>query len=87
MTSAGADSAVDCAAPSYFDSADAIRSRYGQVFAQYPENHAALLHRIVVGTTVIDHEDVARTVGGERFQVAAIYTMRDGKIARIDFVR
>ena len=67
--------------------ADAIRSRYGQVFAQYPENHARLIHRIVVGATVIDHEDVARTAGGERFQVAAIYTMRDGKIARIDFVR
>jgi uncharacterized protein (TIGR02246 family) len=67
--------------------AAAIRSRYAQVFAQYPENRAELLHRITIGSTVIDHEDVARTAGGERFQVAAIYAVRDGKIARVDFVR
>lgn len=36
---------------------------------------------------MIDHEDVGRTPDGPRFEVAAIYTMRDGKIARVDFVK
>jgi len=36
---------------------------------------------------VIDHERVARKPGAETFDVAAIYTIRGGKIARVDFVR
>lgn len=64
-----------------------IRARYAQTFAQYPENHARLVHRMVIGATVIDHEDVARAPDGPRFEVAAIYTTRDGRIARVDFVK
>ena len=64
-----------------------IRARYAKTFAQFPENRARLVHRIVIGATVIDHEDVARTPDGERFEVAAIYTMRNGKIGRVDFVK
>jgi hypothetical protein len=41
----------------------------------------------VLGDKVIDHEDVSRGPDGPRFQVAAIYSVRDGKIARVDFVR
>lgn len=64
-----------------------IRERYAKTFADFPQNKARLVHRVVVGATVIDHEDVARAPDGPRFEVAAIYTTRDGKIARVDFVK
>lgn len=66
---------------------EAYRARYQKLFADFPENRADLVSRIVIADTVIDHERVARTAGGETFDVAAIYTMRGDKIARVDFVR
>jgi hypothetical protein len=64
-----------------------LRDRYVKAWAQYPHNKATVLNRIAVGSTVVDHEDVERAPGGERFQVVAIYTLRDGLIARVDFTR
>ena len=52
----------------------------------YPENHAVLVNRIVVGDVVIDHEDITRSPS-ERTNATAIYTVKDGLIARVDFVR
>lgn len=66
---------------------DAIRARHLDLFAQHPQNRAELANRIDLGTTVIDHERVERVPGGERFEVAAIYTISDGRIARVDFAR
>ncbi len=66
---------------------DAFRQKHVALFAQHPKNKASLLNRIVVGDTVIDHEHVERAPGGETFQVAAIYTLRAGKIVRTDFVK
>lgn len=65
----------------------AYRERYAGAFAQFPQNKAELLGRIVVGDTVIDHEKVIRGPQGPVFEVAAIYTFRGGKIARVDFVK
>ncbi len=67
---------------------DAYRARYEGAFAKFPKNRADLLARMVVGQTVIDHERVDRGNGVDPvFEVAAIYTFRDGKIARVDFVK
>ncbi len=66
--------------------AAAIRQRYQTLFSSYPENHAALVNRIVVGDVVIDDEDITRSPS-ERINAAAIYTVKDGLIARVDFVR
>ena len=66
---------------------EAYRSRYAGAFAAFPQNKAVFLARMVVGQTVIDHERVARGPDGPVFDVAAIYTFRDEKIARIDFIR
>jgi hypothetical protein len=66
---------------------DAYRARYAKMFAEFPQNKALVVNRIAVGDTVVDHERVARTPGGETFDVAAIYTIRGDKIARVDFVR
>jgi uncharacterized protein (TIGR02246 family) len=68
-------------------SRDAIRTRYAKAFAQFPENKAILKSRIAVGGTVVDHEKVVRAPGGEEFEIIAIYTFRDGLIARVDFAK
>ena len=66
---------------------DAIRERHRGLFAQFPQNKAELLNRIVVGSNVIDHERVLRAPGGETFEVSPIYTLAGDKIVRVDFVR
>jgi len=68
-------------------SRDAIRARYAKAFAQFPQNKAELKNRIAVGNTVVDHELVIRAPGGEQFEIIAIYTFRDGLIARVDFAK
>jgi len=65
----------------------AYRAKYDGVFKQFPENKVELLNRIVCGATVIDHERVVRKPGGDSFEVIAIYTLADGKIARVDFAK
>lgn len=66
---------------------DAYREKYRGVFQQFPENRVELLGRIAVGAQVVDHERVFRSADATPFEVAAIYTMRDGKIARVDFIK
>lgn len=66
---------------------DAYRERHLGLFAQHPSNRAELVSRTVIGDTVIDHERVFRTPDATPFEVAAIYTLADGKIARVDFVK
>jgi hypothetical protein len=66
---------------------EAYRTKYDGVFRQFPENKVELLSRMVCGSTVIDHEKVVRSPGGDTFEVIAIYTLADGKIARVDFAK
>ncbi len=66
---------------------EAVRERHRALFAQFPQNKAEVLNRIVVGSNVIDHERVLRAPGGETFEVSPIYTIAGGKIVRVDFVR
>jgi hypothetical protein len=63
------------------------RAFHVKLFTDFPGNRATLLNRIVVGDKVIDHELVDRGNGDPTFQVAAIYTFKGDKIARVDFVR
>lgn len=65
----------------------AVRARYAKTFADFPQNRCRIANRIAVGDTVIDHEIVDRAPGGERFEVAVIYTVRGDHIARVEFVR
>jgi hypothetical protein len=64
-----------------------LRTRYGAMFAQYPLNRARIVNRIALGDVVIDHEQVARSPEGPHLEAVAIYTVRDGLIARVDFVK
>jgi len=65
----------------------AYREKYRQVFADFPQNRAELLNRMVVGNRVIDHERVFRSPEAAPFEVAAIYTVSDARIVRVDFIR
>jgi uncharacterized protein (TIGR02246 family) len=64
----------------------AVRERYAALFALHPENTARVVSRVSVGDVVVDHEEVSRTPG-QSFQAIAIYTVKHGRIARVDFVR
>lgn len=64
-----------------------IQARYAAMFAQYPQNKARLVNRIAKGDTVIDHEDVWRSPEGPQLEAVAIYTVKNGLIARVDFVK
>ena len=66
---------------------EALRVRYARTFAENPDNRTTLLGRIQLGDIVVDHEDVTRGPGRERFQVLAIYTVKNGEIARVDFAK
>ncbi len=66
---------------------EAYRARYAGVFGQHPENRVELLGRLAVRNVVVDHEKVMRSPDAAPFEVLAIYTLRDGKIARVDFVK
>ena len=68
-------------------SRDAVKERYAKAFAQFPQNKAELKNRIAMGNTIVDHELVIRSPGGEQFEIIAIYTFRDGLIARVDFAK
>ena len=68
-------------------SRDALQARYAKAFAQFPQNKAELKNRITVGNTIVDHELVIRAPGGEQFEIIAIYSFRDGLIARVDFAK
>ncbi len=64
-----------------------IRARYAAMFAQYPENKARLVNRMALGDVVIDHEDVVRGPNGPQLEAIAIYTVKNGLIARVDFIK
>jgi uncharacterized protein (TIGR02246 family) len=68
-------------------SRDAIKARYAKAFVQFPQNKAELKNRIAVGSTIVDHELVIRSPGGEQFEIIAIYTFKDGLISRVDFAK
>ncbi|WP_035061292.1 nuclear transport factor 2 family protein [Andreprevotia chitinilytica] len=69
------------------DGIDAIRERSIPRF-QEPNLYAALRQRTVIGSMVIDHEDVTRTFpeGTGKVELIAIYQVVDGKIATASFV-
>jgi hypothetical protein len=60
-----------------------LRQRFADRFRE-PNLHATLLKRIIVGTTVIDHERVARTFpeGPGEIDLVMIYEVEKDRIAR-----
>lgn len=66
---------------------DAIRARYSKTFSDFPQNRAAVVNRMVLGDVVIDHEKGERSPSGPFFEALVVYTVKNGLIARVDFVK
>ena len=64
-----------------------IRERFVARF-QEPNLHARLVHRIVAGNRVIDHEIVTRTFpeGTGQIELVAIYEVSNGRISKAWFM-
>jgi len=61
----------------------AFRERFTARF-QEPNLHATLLSRTVIGSIVIDHEEVLRTFpeGSGKLELVMIYEVQNGRIAK-----
>jgi hypothetical protein len=64
---------------------NAIRTLYGNLFKNHPQNRSILMGRMVEGNYVIDHEYLT---GREKpVTIVAIYEIEDGLIRRCWFIR
>jgi imidazolonepropionase-like amidohydrolase len=66
------------------DGIAAFRSEYKPFFEKFPKVHCEVARRMVLGTFVIDEERV--TGVGKEHHAAAIYEVRDGRIATVRFI-
>jgi hypothetical protein len=57
------------------------------MFAEFPQNRAAVHARYAVGDKVVLHEEVFRSNEAAPFEVISIYSFRDNKVERVEFVR
>jgi hypothetical protein len=78
---------ADLNGPVTLQGKDAYRARYKALFEAYPQNRAELIGRVAAGGVVVDHERVRCSPDVAPFEVLAVYTLRDGVIARVNFVR
>lgn len=66
---------------------DALRERYGAMFASRTSLHCDLVHRMVCGNVAIDEEHVRGLKDDGIVHAIAIYETSDGLITRAWFVR
>ncbi len=66
---------------------DALRERYRQRFDATPQLRATILNRMGFDRFVIDQERVTGLADGQALEVVAIYEIKDGRIARVTFLR
>lgn len=66
---------------------DTMKQGYESFFKANPKLHCALLNRIVLGNTVIDHELITGLANGNSFKAVAIYKIENDAIAKVYFIR
>lgn len=64
-----------------------MRQQYAALFERLPALHCKLLSRMVMGNTVIDHELVTFDAAQPQVQAIAVYTIANGKIQQVHFIR
>lgn len=64
-----------------------IRATYSQLFDTSPSLHSKLLHRIVLGNKVIDHEEITGRKGVDVLEFIAIYEVNEVAITKAHFIR
>ena len=65
---------------------DAMRKRYADIFQKSPLLHCELVKRMAVGSFVLDEERVTG-MGDDVVRAIAIYEVKDGRIAKVRFLR
>lgn len=65
----------------------ALRERYGETFAKWPNQRSAVMNRQALGECVTDLEYITGVPGREPYAMLAIYRVRDGKIDRMMFTK
>ncbi len=65
----------------------AIAENYRRLFAEFPQNHAEVLHRSAFTDKVIDHERVRRATDAAPFDVVVVYTLKNGAVVRTEYVK
>jgi hypothetical protein len=63
-----------------------MRKGYAGMFTDTPDLHCTLKNRMVIGNTVIDQESVIFNKKNPPLECMAIYTIKDGKIAKVHFI-
>jgi hypothetical protein len=63
-----------------------MRQNYSGMFAQQKDLHCTLKNRMAVGNTIIDQESVIFSKDQAAFECMAIYTIENGKIAKVHFI-
>ena len=66
---------------------EAMRTNYGRMFDNLPDLHCRLVSRITMGSQVVDHESVLVAPDQPAREVIAIYTVTDGLITEVRFMR
>ena len=67
---------------------EAIRKLYKDLFDVSPKLHSTILHRIVLGNKVIDHESIKGRKGSKkRTKLVMIYEVSGDKIVRMTVIR
>ncbi len=70
-----------------YEGNEEMKNIYGRMFARTPDLHCKLLNRIVMGNTVIDHEEVTLDKNQDPIYAIAIYKIENDKIAEVYFIR
>lgn len=63
-----------------------MRKRYAGIFEKATELHCQVVNRIVMGNTIIDHERITG-MGENPIEAVAVYTVANGKIVKVSFIR
>ena len=66
---------------------EAMRTNYGRMFDNLPDLHCRLVSRMTMGRQVVDHESVLVAPDQPPREVIAIYTVSDGLITEVRFMR
>ncbi|MFC4635552.1 nuclear transport factor 2 family protein [Dokdonia ponticola] len=64
-----------------------IRTTYAEIFDTSPNLHSKLLHRIVLGNKVIDHEEITGRKGVDILEFIAIYEVDETTITKAHFMK
>lgn len=64
-----------------------LRATYGEIFNNSPALFSKLIHRMVLGNKVIDHEEITGRKGVEVLEFIAIYEVDEMVITKAHFIR